>query len=1427
MKLLTITCIVVIAFAWAIGPAEGEIIAQYTNAVSQRLYVDKDITTAQAFVPIVDSTATEMQVQLSRSRGTSGKVMVELRGESAGHPSASALAHEEVSFDKVPMAAGAWMSFKLTSAVALTAGQRYWVMVKVTPGSDIDVDWYSLPWNSPPPLNYPDYGAGDDVQSSTDGGTTWTIIQGQDTNFKVFGSRAALPTTTTVTLDPTSVATFGPTTATVTVRDSGGNLVQGPGTVTLSVTKGTLGSATLTLSNGQANTTWTAIADTAGYSVTATYNGHSYAGKDYAGSTSAAVGLTVFLQNRTTTTTEVLSTSNAFAHTPINVDVTVIDNLGVAVGGGRIAFTCPQGGSFGSSSVLVSGAGKASTTWDPPYNETNCSITASFSGLTAGGIKYGQSFDTKVASVTFPIVPTNTTITVSPDYPYKSGKAWATIQVKDNLGKPVPGGTVSLITDWGWFDSTTVVLAAGKGTMVWHAPASAQNANPIATYQSGAPYKSGGYAYAMSGSTCVIHTNEDPDMSVISTLIEWNTAYTTSPLKNTGLDADGFRDKLNAVGWDTSREYFNTTARQKDFKLKSLSGEEDDYADKNDYIYYSGHGSPHHITFITSKDDTKLTDEQAYYAWGDIDTEWVSFSACLELSNPGEWANTMNGVHLECGYHTTMGDSAKFGGIFGDLLTQTDANDVPIQVCQAWFLTADKCLSVKHKQVVIAESYDMFSDYIWGQGYVNPDPVVDNFYSYQSHDSLSTVPVANAGGGVTKTYNAVAESPIKLDGSGSSDADATEKLWYAWDVNTNTSTDDDDWDLDGTDDVDDDADAWGVQRWFTFPTAGSYTVRLMVIDEANNIGTDSATVVVTPKPGPAPKPSDQPKRQSPPGEPEIVDRFPSLPTEDAMPTFAVTGGSIGFTQMSSIAYYWGMQGSASLGAYGDWTMNDANRQLVVNSCTGAITYLNRMEAYRWTHEPSYLPEDYYCRGLADAFLTANGMSTSDAMIESVTQISQSAGSKGKIKFDSRIPFQKRVNYRRIFNVGQGYPSVGPGGKMIVLLDDTSDVQMFMRIWRPAMQEPVVPLNPASSSIADFHRLGMNALIGDSKMPPCDRINIDNVSLGYYEEDFVTPQATILPVYVLDVTCEDDTGTFGTQLYLPAMSAPLEVTITHPDGAEREVDYGQNVTFDCDVAGGKVPYTYQWSSDKDGLLGGAKTIVTNALTVNQRDLEPAMHVVTLTVTDADGWKSVSQVQVLVKPKSVSDAKLLTNGDPIALLGQVVTVSQPAYFYVENSERTTGIKVISGAQPAINGAVAVHGTAGTDHNERCVNATSAQVVKSADAIKPFASCIRSIGGGASGIPPQGQEGVTGGTGLNTIGLLMRTAGMVTARYPGDSPQRFILDDGSPYLLNCVCLSGVTLPSVDDFCVVTGVSSIGFAPLWGDLSASMIVTDCRKAN
>lgn len=1418
MKLLIATCFVALAFLSVAGSVRAEVIAQYTAATAQHLYVNKDITTAQAFDVSVNTSATEVQLQMSRWSGTAGKVIMELRSETDGHPSAGYLAHEEVNYDNVPMGTGAWMSFKLSSAVPLTGGLRYWIVIKVTTGSDIEVDWYSRPWSDPPQISY---GAGDDVKSSTDGGATWTIIQGQDTNFKVFGTRAALATNTTVTLSPASIATFGQTTVTVTVRDSGNNLVQGSGTVTLSVTKGTLGSSALTLVNGQATTTWTVTASTVGNSITASYAGHSFNGNDYSASQKTAA-LTVFTQQFTSSTTIGLNPANAMAHAPVTVSVSVKDNNNQPMGGGSVAFSCPQGGTFASASVAVVN-GAASTTWDPPYTETTCSITAAFSGYNPPGKQYGQSSATQNTTVTFPVVPTTTTIRISPDYAYISGKAWATIEVKDNLGNYVPGGTVSLITDWGWFDSTSVPLVNGKGTMVWNAPASAQTAHPAATYQQAGAYKSGGYAYATSSSGCTEYSAKDPDNSGLSLLTEWNTDYATSPLRNTGKDAQGFRDRLNAVGWNITQEFSNDQAWQDDFKLSSKGGDEDNYADANDYIYYSGHGSPHFITFINNNDDTKLYDDQAYHAWGDKDTEWVSFSACLELSNPGEWANTMNGVHLECGYHTTMADSARFGGIYGDYLTQTSADDYPIQVCSAWFLTADKCLSIKHRQVVIGESADVFNDYIWGQGYVYPDPAVDDTYYYVSHDSASTVPVANAGGGATKTYNATADTWFQLDGSGSSDADPTETIWYAWDLDINTSTDKDDWDLDGTNDKDDDADTWGVRPSVKFHNVGNHTVRLMVIDEANNVSTDTATVVVAAAPGPAPKYSNPSSQPDPPEGPEIVDRFGQLPNANALPSFRVTGGPIGFTQMASIVNYWGMHGSAFLGDNNTWTMNDGVRQLEVNRDTGATLYMNRAEAYRWTHTPTTLPNDYYCQMLADSFLNANGISTADAILEGITSISQSTGTKGVFKYDTRVPFQKRVNYRRLFSTGQNmYPAVGPGGKMIVLVDDTSDVQLFLRTWRPAEMISGGPLYPAAAAITDFHRLGARTLIGYSRIPECSRINIDNVTLGYYEDDFVTPQMTILPVYALDVTCENEYGTFGTQVYLPAYTAPMEVGITAPtDGAE--VSYGTSVAFTGNVVGGKPPYSYAWSSDKDGALGAGPSITTSALSVNRRDVQPTTHTITLTVTDADGWQAGSQIQLKVTPQSVSGVKTLANGNPVALLGDVVTVSQPTYFYVENTPRNTGIKVVSNLYPDVSSAVAVYGTAGTDHNERCVNATSAQVVKPADPIKPYAANSRWIGGGTFGAPPLGQWGVIGGNGLNTIGLLMRTAGKVTARFPAESPQRFTIDDGWPNKINCLCLPGVALPTQDAFCTVTGVSSLGFAPTW-DKSATIIVTEWK---
>ena len=59
-----------------------------------------------------------------------------------------------------------------------------------------------------------------------------------------------------------------------------------------------------------------------------------------------------------------------------------------------------------------------------------------------------------------------------------------------------------------------------------------------------------------------------------------------------------------------------------------------------------------------------------------------------------------------------------------------------------------------------------------------------------------------------------------------------------------------------------------------------------------------------------------------------------------------------------------------------------------------------------------------------------------------------------------------------------------------------------------------------------------------------------------------------------------------------------------------------------------------------------------------------------------------------------------------------------------------------------------------------------------VGPVAMSNEALGGSDHGSPPLGQAGVTGGSGVNTVGLLVRTTGRVTETGTG----WFKIDDGS---------------------------------------------------
>lgn len=178
------------------------------------------------------------------------------------------------------------------------------------------------------------------------------------------------------------------------------------------------------------------------------------------------------------------------------------------------------------------------------------------------------------------------------------------------------------------------------------------------------------------------------------------------------------------------------------------------------------------------------------------------------------------------------------------------------------------------------------------------------------------------------------------------------------------------------------------------------------------------------------------------------------------------------------------------------------------------------------------------------------------------------------------------------------------------------------------------------------------------------------------------------------------------------------------------------------------------------------------------------------------------------KSVADAITVQIGNVVNPL--VVTVPPGVFddrFYVEQPDRSSGIA----AQYGPSGGLALNegdrvwltGKAGDIYGERALLLVSAYKVDHVDPLGALGFAVPKLGGGPFGL----QEGITGASGLNNIGLLVRTWGKVTGVEnvePPALPTWFTIDDGSGINLKCKLPEGVTAPDVNAFVQVKGISS-----------------------
>ena len=138
-----------------------------------------------------------------------------------------------------------------------------------------------------------------------------------------------------------------------------------------------------------------------------------------------------------------------------------------------------------------------------------------------------------------------------------------------------------------------------------------------------------------------------------------------------------------------------------------------------------------------------------------------------------------------------------------------------------------------------------------------------------------------------------------------------------------------------------------------------------------------------------------------------------------------------------------------------------------------------------------------------------------------------------------------------------------------------------------------------------------------------------------------------------------------------------------------------------------------------------------------------------------------------PISVGMARGLPNGSSARLSGDIVTAVFTGGFYIESPDKSAGMKVISSESVSEGDVVELYGEVSLSGAERVITPETFQVIGQGS-IKPLYMCNRAVGGAGDELVP----GVSGASGLNNVGLLVKTSGKIT--FVGSD--YIYMDDGS---------------------------------------------------
>ena len=170
-------------------------------------------------------------------------------------------------------------------------------------------------------------------------------------------------------------------------------------------------------------------------------------------------------------------------------------------------------------------------------------------------------------------------------------------------------------------------------------------------------------------------------------------------------------------------------------------------------------------------------------------------------------------------------------------------------------------------------------------------------------------------------------------------------------------------------------------------------------------------------------------------------------------------------------------------------------------------------------------------------------------------------------------------------------------------------------------------------------------------------------------------------------------------------------------------------------------------------------------------------------------------------SIALAKAEPDNLMVALDDRIVTAKFSDFIYVEDPDRTSGMRV---STTGIDEGTVVDfaGFLSTSSGERRISGYAITPGITGQYRDPIAMGNRQLGGELLNART---PGVTDGIGVNNIGLLVTTWGKVVEIEPGENPAWFKIDDGSGIVLKVSVPSTVTINPTWQYVFVTGISSV----------------------